>query len=245
MKIPKIIHQIWSGIKEPLPIHFKELGDTWRRDYPGWKYILWDNEMMCNFVQENYPQHWDVYMKYPYHIQRWDAIRYLILDKIGGMYIDFDYESIESMEKIIEDKMCCFALEPQSHSIIFNKQLMFNNALMLNTPNHPFMKKIIKKVFSKKMLNYGSNITFEDKYKQKHYCIMNTTGPWVLIDLYNTLTEDEKKYIYLIPAKYVTPFDGYQAELFRTGNRGEDLEEALKEAYAVHYFFSDWRINDL
>ena len=42
-KIPKIIHQIWSGIDGPLPNYFKRLGDTWKRDYPDWEYILWDN----------------------------------------------------------------------------------------------------------------------------------------------------------------------------------------------------------
>lgn len=33
-EVPKIIHQIWSGINEPLPTQFKLLGETWKRDYP-------------------------------------------------------------------------------------------------------------------------------------------------------------------------------------------------------------------
>jgi len=100
MKIPKVIHQIWSGIDGPLPKHFQILGETWKRDYPNWEYIRWDNKMMEDFVRKHYPEHWDVYIKYPYNVQRWDAIRYLILDKFGGMYIDFDYESIEPMNQL-------------------------------------------------------------------------------------------------------------------------------------------------
>ena len=102
--IPKIIHQIWSGIDEPLPDIFKMLGDTWKHDYPEWEYRVWDNRMMNDFVQEHYPQYWTAYQQFPYNIQRWDAIRYLLLDKIGGMYVDFDYESLASIEPLIEGK---------------------------------------------------------------------------------------------------------------------------------------------
>ena len=30
--------------------------------------------------------------KFPYDVMRWDVIRYMILYKIGGLYVDFDYE---------------------------------------------------------------------------------------------------------------------------------------------------------
>lgn len=40
MKIPKIIHQIWSDVEKPLPEYFAALGDTWKRDYPNWEYVF-------------------------------------------------------------------------------------------------------------------------------------------------------------------------------------------------------------
>ena len=233
-KIPKIIHQIWSGIYEPLPEWFKELGETWKEDYPDWEYMFWDNDKMNGFVKEYYPQHWDIYSRFPYNVQRWDAIRYLILDKIGGMYVDFDYESICNMEELIKDKSCCFALEPELHVGAFGrtkKEPVFNNALMLSVPEHPFMKKIIETVFTEKMLTYEGI---------KEVCVLNTTGPWLISDLYYGLIKQEQEQIYLIPAKYVTPFTLPQANRFRSGEESEELENCLKEAYAVHYFFSDW-----
>lgn len=233
-RIPKIIHQIWSGINGPLPDYFKVLGETWKQSYPEWEYRLWDNTIMNNFIKEDYPQYMDIYNRFPYNVQRWDAIRYLILDKIGGMYVDFDYESLEPMDQLLEGKTCCFAIEPSSHLEFYWKKVdfMFNNALMLNTPGHPFMKKIIQTVFSEKMLEYNA---------PKAECVFNTTGPWILIDLYNELTDIEKNDIYMIPAKYVTPFDVPQARRFRMGEMSDELENCLQEAYAVHYFFSDWR----
>ncbi|WP_165045085.1 glycosyltransferase family 32 protein [Dysgonomonas sp. ZJ709] len=236
-KIPKIIHQIWSGIDEPLPRPFQILGDTWKRDYADWKYEFWDNERINNFILEYYPQHWDIYNKFSYNIQRWDAIRYLILDKIGGMYVDFDYESIKSMEDLLKNKTCCFAIEKRYSPTSAQEACFFNNALMLSVPDHPFMKKIIENVFSDKMQEYKKFSKIEH--------VFYTTGPRLLVGLYENLTDREKKDVYLIPAKYVSPFTGEEAMLVRTGTRNEKLEDCLDEAYAVHYFCSNWVTNNL
>ena len=234
-KIPKIIHQIWSGISEPLPDHFMLLSETWKEHYPDWRYMFWDNNLMNKFIKNNYPQYWDIYSRFPYNVQRWDAIRYLILNTIGGMYVDFDYESICNIEKLIKDKSCCFPLELELHTNIPGHERtdpVFNNALMLCEPGHPFMKRIIEKVFTEKMVAYEGI---------KTVCVLNTTGPWVINDLYYyESAKQEQEEVYLIPAKYVTPFTMSQARRFRAGDMSEELEECLKEAYAVHYFFSEW-----
>lgn len=33
-KMPKLIHQIWSGIDELLPKHLRVLGETWKKYHP-------------------------------------------------------------------------------------------------------------------------------------------------------------------------------------------------------------------
>lgn len=234
IEIPKIIHQVWSGIEEPLPKAAQLLGDTWKHDYPEWEYRVWDNRMMNDFVQEHYPQYWTAYQQFPYNIQRWDAIRYLILDKIGGMYVDFDYESLSSIEPLIEGKTCCFSEEPATHGGGFELQMehYFNNGMMLSIPNHHFMKKVINSVFKNSNDNY--NIHSYDY-------VLRTTGPWMLMKLYASLSQEEKNEIYLIPKEQVTPFDLHQARrVFWGKENSEDLKACLKEAYAVHYFFSSW-----
>ena len=75
-------------------------------------------------------------------------------------------------------------------------------------------------------------------------CVLNTTGPWKLMDLYDDLSPREQENIYLIPAKYVTPFDVPQAFRVRAGEESDELEECLDEAYAVHYFFGNWRFDN-
>lgn len=70
--------------------------------------------------------------------------------------------------------------------------------------------------------------------------ILNTTGPLMLSHLYQTLSPEEQSEIYLIPAKYVTPFDTFQIVQVKQGIENEELEECLKDAYAVHYFSGLW-----
>ena len=60
--------------------------------------------------------------------------------------------------------------------------------------------------------------------------------------LYAGLSEAEKAEVYLLPKEQVTPFDFHQARrAILEKEESEELEDCLKEAYAVHYFFSDWR----
>lgn len=232
MKIPQIIHQIWSEKREPLPECFRILGDTWKRDYPDWQHILWNDNTMKEFVSLHYPQYLNIYNSFPYDVQRWDAVRYLILEKMGGMYVDTDYESIMPMDEILFGKTCCFAEEPELHRKSVNKSFAFNNALMACIPNHPFIRKVIETVYSEEMLSFPS--------EPKNKCVFTTTGPWMLMTQYEHLKEKERQEIFLIPYRYVTPFDIYQAQYVRMGVENEELEACLEEAYAVHYFFSGW-----
>lgn len=237
MTIPKIIHQIWSGIDEPLPKHFAVLCETWKRDYPDWEYILWDNKTMNDFINEHYPQYVERYNSFPHNVQRWDAIRYLILDKIGGMYVDCDYESIEPMDEQLAGKTCCFSAEPDLHRKVYNRpnDEVFNNAMMLSIPGHFFILKIIEAVFGDVNL-----LEFPD---DKFHTVLSTTGPGLLVELYYRLTPAERESIYLIPAKYVTPFDYNQAQRFLHGEMSNELESCIQEAYAVHYYFGNWVSN--
>lgn len=231
-RIPKIIHQVWSGIEEPLPKHFQRLGESWKNDYPEWEYILWDNQKMNDFIQAYYPEYWDIYQAFPYNVQRWDAIRYLILYHTGGMYADLDYQSLERMDHLLVGKECCFSEEEFYFDKQGNRVSVFNNALMLSIPQHPFMKKIINQVFSEKTLQYPAN--------PRNTCVLGTTGPGMLCRLYDKIPQAEKDLIYLIPSQYVSPLSVKLAKFVRNGFDNPEIRKALEQAYAVHYFWGSW-----
>jgi mannosyltransferase OCH1-like enzyme len=234
MKIPKIIHQIWSGIDEPLPTHFETLGETWKENHPEWKYILWDNKKMNTFIQQFYPQYWDIYNGFKYNIQRWDAIRYLILDKIGGMYVDFDYECLEPLDGLLNNITCCFSAEPPEHKSIFMDDNYFNNALMACIPSHWFMQKIIEHAFDR--------INIEKEYSNKMREVLETTGPIMLTKLYAEC--ENKEDIYIIPPELVSPFTKGDSTNYLL-NQGDKifesyLEKKIEKALAIHYFLGNW-----
>nr|WP_255498771.1 glycosyltransferase [Dysgonomonas sp. ZJ709] len=234
MQIPKIIHQIWSGVDESLPKHFEILSETWKEHHPSWRYIVWNNQMMNLFVQEHYPLFWDVYSAFQYNIQRWDAIRYLILDKLGGMYVDFDYECLEAHDSLLKTKICCFASEPgENGSELNGKKYFFNNALMASVPNSLFMKTIIDFVFS-----YNRNEREKYNYP-KGFEVLITTGPIALNKLYEEY--ESKSDVYIIPSKHVSPITSGESRQILLENRTDkEIEEKFQEAYSVHYFFSEW-----
>ena len=232
-QIPKIIHQLWSDKERPLPEHFLKMADTWKYDYPDWQYIYWNDHRMSSFILEHFPEYLDIYNRFPYNIQRWDAIRYLILYEMGGMYVDFDFESLKPIDGLLSDKQCCFPQEPVSHCGIFRRGFIINNSLMACVPKHVYVKKIIDKVFSEENLR----LSFTARNKD---VVFDTTGQWVLVNAYESLSEEERKDVYLISPLYINPFDLPLANIAKKGCWDKRLEDSIKDAYAIHYYFGSW-----
>jgi mannosyltransferase OCH1-like enzyme len=237
MKTPRIIHQIWCGERN-LPSHLEIFSQTWINKHPDWKYEFWNDERISYFIEQYYPQYSFIFKSFPYDIQRWDAIRYLILYKYGGMYVDFDTECLEPLEPLLKDKECWFALEPEEHRKRINRTVYLSNAIFGSIPKHTIIKKIIERVFNELSINEQiENICKTD-------VVMNTTGPYMLIDFYENLSPEEKNTIYLIPAIYLSPLSAADRKylLSKKITESDELyfEEKLRYAYAVHYFFTDW-----
>jgi mannosyltransferase OCH1-like enzyme len=230
--IPKIIHQIWSEEKKPLPGFFLSLAETWKENHPDWEYIHWKDKDIRDFMQREYPHLCDFYYSLPYDIQRWDTVRLLIFYKMGGLYVDFDYECLKNVEPLLENRTCCIGLEPEAHCVMYNMPRVLNVAFCATIPEAPFIKKSLEKIFSEDTKHYSQ--------ADRAACTMNTTGPFMYSRLYESLNPKEKESVYLIPAKYVTPFDGHQIKLVKAGIENDELERCLDEAYAVHYFTCTW-----
>ena len=84
-RIPKVIHQIWIG-PEPRPRPWME---TWQRDFitqhPDWEYRLWTEDEVADLDVVHDP----VYHHLSY-CGRADLLRYRILHRHGGVFIDAD-----------------------------------------------------------------------------------------------------------------------------------------------------------
>jgi len=227
--IPKIIHQIWEGREDPLSDFYQQLGETWKEHHPDWKYEVWGGDRMENFVKNHYPDFVDIYFNYKYSVHRWDVIRYLILYKIGGMYVDFDYECFESFDRYLTEGKCYFAMEPENHCRAFGKDIYFNNALMATPPEHPFFKAIIEHI----------QITPIRYTKNKTLDVLSSTGPLMLTNLYEKF--ENKTDIHLFSAEQVSPWTQNEVRNYKNDTANEEiLEKKLEKAIAIHYFWGSW-----
>lgn len=92
VRIPKIIHHIWLG--SPLPEKCRILRETWIKNHPDWKFVLWTDAEIAQFGLENK----DIYDASSNWGEKSDIARYEIVHRYGGLYVDTDYESVKPMD---------------------------------------------------------------------------------------------------------------------------------------------------
>ena len=229
MKIPRIIHQIYEDPAGP-PTNLLNIAETWKENHPDWEYWFWNRQKMNNFLESTCPDFLDYYRSYPFNVQRWDAVRYLILYYFGGLYVDLDYECICPLDVLLTDSICCMGLEPALHiRPLYNKSLLVGNALMASAPKHPYMKAIIKDMKMNFSVDYHQGDSIQ---------ILATTGPLMVTRVYERFKK--KKAITLLPSDLVTPLSFGEILTLRSGHAHPDVLKKVEKAFAIHYFFGSW-----
>ena len=99
--IPKLIHQ--TAKTADIPPQWQAYQQKLRSLHPDWTYRLWTDADNLAFVQKEYPAFLPIYQKLPKNIMRVDVIRYLIMYKLGGLYMDLDYEMLKPFDMTDHD----------------------------------------------------------------------------------------------------------------------------------------------
>ena len=227
LRIPKIIHQTWKD--EDLPKGFQVLSETWREMLPGWEYRLWTDEMNREFVRTHYPDFLEKYDAYPKNIQRADAIRYLLLQTYGGLYVDLDFECLEpEFITLLEDADFVAGKEPYAHAKRYGIEYIICNALMASVPNHPFLAHVIHR-----MINHSKG------WDVRHGGdILSSTGPFLLTDAYNSYSD--KNDLKIIEPQLIYPIRVLESNLIIANRITDEMVERINAAYAIHYFSGTW-----
>jgi mannosyltransferase OCH1-like enzyme len=162
MRIPRHIHQLWKDAH--IPPLLRECQRSWKILNPGWKYTLWTDRSMQQWVDARYPQLAAVYARLPSGIQRADMFRYLLLSKAGGVYADLDFECLKPLDhffrRFARRKELVLGLEPYSHARYFYKSArVFSNAFIASVPGHPLWPKVIAEL-SARVQRDPANILF-------------------------------------------------------------------------------------
>lgn len=101
--IPKIAMQTWKTTQ--VPSSWAEGQQSLKRwcAASGWTYFLMTDADNEAFVKEFYPSFWPVFRDLPYGIQRADAIRYMWLQQVGGLYLDLDFLVTKPLDALFQD----------------------------------------------------------------------------------------------------------------------------------------------
>ncbi|WP_165045637.1 glycosyltransferase family 32 protein [Dysgonomonas sp. ZJ709] len=228
MKIPRMIHHIYEDPAGP-PKNLLVIANTWKEKHPDWEYRFWNRQMIHDFLESKCPDFLEYYYSYPFNVQRWDAIRYLILYYIGGLYVDLDYECIQSLDVLLTDSSCCMGMEPPVHKNSINL-LPIGNALMASVPKHPYMAAIIDDMKTNFFVDYQQGDTHQ---------ILATTGPLMVARVYDQYKA--KKNVTLLPADLISPLSMQEVLMLRSGHARPCVLKKVENAFAIHYCFGSWR----
>ncbi|KAG5519867.1 hypothetical protein PMAC_000143 [Pneumocystis sp. 'macacae'] len=171
--IPRIIHQTWKN--ETIPEKWAEAYDNCKKLHPNYEHILWTDEKARNFIAQEYPWFLHQYDKYPYTIQRVDSLRYFILVRYGGIYIDLDIECLQPLDPLLSYSAWLRTTKPTGIS----------NDVMGSIPYHPFFLYVINHLKSA-----SRNWVFP------YITVMATTGPLFL----SVMLE---KYMHYLPSNAI------------------------------------------
>ena len=227
MIIPKIIHQIYFDMSGP-PVYLKEISQTWQEKHPEWEYRFWNKDAVEQFLESDFPEFISLYNSFPFDVQRWDFVRYLILERLGGLYVDMDYECIEPVDSLLWNCSCCFGMEPDGHALRLNKPFIIGNAMMACVPGHEFLSRIIKDISSSGL----------QEHNHKGIQIIETTGPYMVNRVYNAY--ERKDDVTLLPAELVAPLTLEENQKLISGVETPEMEKKVEKAFAIHYFLGSW-----
>lgn len=174
MKISKIIHQIWIGPNE----RPKELMDSWKEKHKDYEYILWDNEKIKElfplknqhlydlyskeigenekefFRLEYYKKHGirlNMFSEYSKYVGQSNLLRYEILLRYGGIYIDADSLCLRKLEGDFLEKDFFAVRVNEKH-----RGERLNNCFIGCVPNHLLIRKVINELSKKNNLFFPS-----------------------------------------------------------------------------------------
>ncbi len=223
--IPKIIHQLWLDENQNIPSFLTGLSKTWTTNHPMWKYELWNSKRVYDLMNEHFPELFDQYNAFRYDEQRYDIARYMVLSQMGGMFVEMDYESIGSIDNLLNGSDCYFSIDPNKESTV-NNSAFISNALILSTKNNEFIKYLLSNIPKDQL------ITFD---KEKY--ISETTGSCFLNNLYQKYTLKDN--VFLFPVEQTSPCTMLEIQSYLRGSLTDDeMEEKLSDAVAVRYYLN-------
>lgn len=210
-KIPKKIHQIWLGGN--LPEKYINLCKSWEVNHPDWEYKLWtDNDISeFNIDIEKFNKIKNLGVKS-------DLLRYHIMYKYGGIYVDTDFLCLKPFDSLLKyDFFGCGGVTDTN-----NNPLLFNG--------------LFGSIKENKIIEDCINFINEDIYTVTNYEIMlKLTGPYHLTEMVFKNIDKESNVI-MLPLTFCYPLPA----IYR--HTKYNLNDWIREeSICVHLWEQSWQ----
>lgn len=131
---PRRLHSIWIG-PAPIPQRHQDTWREWQRLHPGWEFFLWTDEQVATFRMQNFRE----YRQASTWAAKADILRYEILLKYGGVYVDRDQAPRRNIEPLLLVAPC----------IGMTHWIQCNNAFIAGPAGHSFFRQLVDGITGK------------------------------------------------------------------------------------------------
>lgn len=208
--IPKKIHQIWLGGKG-VPKKSIKWMNSWKRLNPDWEYKLWNEDN----IKELKVSEFNVYSKKINPGYRSDILRYIILNKFGGVYVDTDFECLKSIPtEILHYKFIA--------GLMFGYKPTIGNSILISCPNSLLLKTILNKI---KKTKYKNDINY----------IIKNSGPDAVTKDYFASSKKIKCESLILPSNYFYPYPN-----FMINQKGDKYDQIEDISIGIHHWEMTW-----
>jgi mannosyltransferase OCH1-like enzyme len=207
--IPKLIHQIWLGSK--VPKKYDKWRDSWKIFNPDYVYKLWSEDDILDLGLKNEA----AFLGSTNLGVKSDIARYEILHKLGGIYVDTDFECLRSFETL-RCSSSFFAGQG------FDYKPHIFNGILGATPGHKFYDLMI-------------NAVREPVLSQDPMDVLRSVGVFKFTEIFfNNFNEmDEGSVIF--PSDYFYPWPNYLR--YNSKNR---YKYVTNSSFAIHHWEVSW-----
>ena len=205
--IPKVIHYIWIG-DNPLPKIAEKCIESWKKYCPDYEIKRWDESNLNIDFSE--------YCRQAYDNKKWafvsDVLRYDILLKEGGIYMDIDVELLKPIDDLLNAK--CF--------MGFEAKELAPGLIMGAEAGNKDVEELLKMYDNEKfILNDGSmNLKTICTRAVEYY----TAKGLKIIDDIQVVSETT-----IYPKRYFNPTDLNTQKV-----------KITKDTYSIHHYVASW-----
>lgn len=92
--IPRIFHRVW--LDDPIPPEFEVYWDQFQALHPTFEFYTWDDSRQLGWIRNQ-----EAFDRADTHAGRSDVLRYEILARVGGVYVDTDVEPLRAFDDLL------------------------------------------------------------------------------------------------------------------------------------------------